>query len=205
MALPNEGDLAREFGVSAGTMRKALGLLEIEHLVTRRQGRGTFVNDPSTEELADRFYRVVGENGERVAARVEANGILSAEATEKERERLRIDAGEMVWRRKRVRYDRTVPFMYEEVSLPASLFPDLDESSPSRIVILSQQHGLLLGKATERLVIGSATAAAAEALQIEPGSGVVVLDRVVHTIDGLPVEWRVAQCRLAMQYMAHMG
>jgi GntR family transcriptional regulator len=38
-AIPNESDLAREFGVSAGTMRKALDLLEDEHLVTRRQGR----------------------------------------------------------------------------------------------------------------------------------------------------------------------
>jgi GntR family transcriptional regulator len=44
-AIPNESDLAREFGVSAGTMRKALDLMEAERLLTRRQGRGTFVND----------------------------------------------------------------------------------------------------------------------------------------------------------------
>jgi len=39
-AIPNEGDLARQFGVSPGTMRKALDLLEAERLLTRRQGRG---------------------------------------------------------------------------------------------------------------------------------------------------------------------
>ena len=38
-AIPNEGDLAREFGVSPGTMRKALDLLEGQRLVSRRQGR----------------------------------------------------------------------------------------------------------------------------------------------------------------------
>jgi GntR family transcriptional regulator len=42
-AIPSEDDLAREFGVSKGTMRKALDLLEGESLLIRRQGRGTFV------------------------------------------------------------------------------------------------------------------------------------------------------------------
>ena len=39
--VPNEIDLARELGVSQGTVRRSLDLLESEHVVTRRQGRGT--------------------------------------------------------------------------------------------------------------------------------------------------------------------
>ena len=54
-AIPNESDLAREFGVSTGTMRKALDLMETERLLTRRQGRGTFVNDHASDELSARF------------------------------------------------------------------------------------------------------------------------------------------------------
>jgi GntR family transcriptional regulator len=34
--------LARELGVSSGTMRKALDLMAAERLIVRRQGRGTF-------------------------------------------------------------------------------------------------------------------------------------------------------------------
>ena len=50
--LPNEGDLAREYGVSIGTMRKALDLLGQEKLIVRRQGLGTYVNDtPAAAEL----------------------------------------------------------------------------------------------------------------------------------------------------------
>lgn len=45
--LPNEGDLAREYGVSVGTMRKALDLLGQQNLIVRRQGLGTYVNDNS--------------------------------------------------------------------------------------------------------------------------------------------------------------
>ena len=38
--LPNEMELARELGVSPGTVRKALDSLESDRLVLRRQGRG---------------------------------------------------------------------------------------------------------------------------------------------------------------------
>src|SRR5690606_30748158 len=43
--LPNETHLAQQLGISSGTVRKALDLMEVERIVTRRQGRGTFVND----------------------------------------------------------------------------------------------------------------------------------------------------------------
>jgi DNA-binding GntR family transcriptional regulator len=47
--LPNEVTLARDIGVSIGTVRKALEMLENEHLIQRRQGRGTFVVETSHE------------------------------------------------------------------------------------------------------------------------------------------------------------
>jgi DNA-binding transcriptional regulator YhcF (GntR family) len=69
--IPNEGDLAREFGVSPGTMRKALDLLEVERLLTRRQGRGTFVNDQSSAELAVRYSNIREDNGAHAGNEVE--------------------------------------------------------------------------------------------------------------------------------------
>ncbi len=42
-SLPAEPDLCAEFGVARGTVRQALSKLEIEGLVRREQGRGTFV------------------------------------------------------------------------------------------------------------------------------------------------------------------
>ncbi len=41
--MPNEGELANSYRVSAGTMRKALDQMEAELLVERTQGKGTFV------------------------------------------------------------------------------------------------------------------------------------------------------------------
>jgi len=58
--LPAEVDLARELGISSGTVRKALDALEAEHVVSRRQGKGTFVNDSKALALAWRYENVLG-------------------------------------------------------------------------------------------------------------------------------------------------
>jgi DNA-binding GntR family transcriptional regulator len=95
--------------------------------------------------------------------------------------------------------------VYEEVCLPAELFPKVENDDSYRIVVLAQQHGLLLGESQERVSIGAASREAAEALDIVKGSPILVLDRVVHTIRRQPAEWRVSQCRLsASYYLVHI-
>ena len=202
-AIPNEGELAREFGVSAGTMRKALALLEDEHLITRRQGRGTYVNDPAAEGLSDRFCNTRTPTGRRIVGRFDSAQISGGVATEAESRRLRIGKEDPVWRIQRIRFDGDSPFTYERVSLPGDLFPNLSDSN-SRIAFLAHQYGLLLGKAEERITVGAASKDVADALRIAEKSAVMVLDRVVCTIDGRPVEWRVGQCRTATSYLAQI-
>ncbi|MGH7142625.1 MAG: GntR family transcriptional regulator [Planctomycetota bacterium] len=46
--LPEERELARQFQVSRGTVRRALAALEAAGLVLRQQGRGTYVAEPET-------------------------------------------------------------------------------------------------------------------------------------------------------------
>jgi len=206
-AIPNESDLAREFGVSAGTMRKALDLMEGEHLLTRRQGRGTFVNDQASDELAVRFNNLRGPDGERILAQVKSTHITEAIANEQERARLQLGPHDRLYRMHRIRQHGGEPFMVEDVAVPVALFPGLGEGktiSP-RIVVLAQEYGILLGKAEERVSISEADAGVAEALGLAAGSPVMVLDRVVQTLDGRPVEWRKAWCNLAdNHYMAVM-
>ncbi len=45
--MANERSLAERFGISRGTIRHALRILENERLIARQQGRGTFVADPT--------------------------------------------------------------------------------------------------------------------------------------------------------------
>ena len=57
-AIPSEFDLAARFGVSQGTVRKAVDELAAEHIVIRRQGKGTYVASHSEPSWQYRFLRV---------------------------------------------------------------------------------------------------------------------------------------------------
>jgi DNA-binding GntR family transcriptional regulator len=61
-ALPNEVILAERFGVSIGTIRKAVETLERGGLVVRRQGRGTFV--AHTSDVRRRTIRTFARCGD---------------------------------------------------------------------------------------------------------------------------------------------
>ena len=63
-ALPNESVLAQRFGVSIGTIRRAVEGLEDMGIVTRRQGRGTFVAGLGLSGTTDRLCRLRGASGE---------------------------------------------------------------------------------------------------------------------------------------------
>jgi GntR family transcriptional regulator len=206
--VPNELDLAREFGVSPGTIRKALELMETMRLLTRRQGRGTFVNDQSSLELAARYSNLRGADGESLPDDVETGEVTEAPANELERRRLGLAQDERVYRfrRRRVRVDRTS--MVEDVSVPAALFAGLGgEQGPiPAVTALAMRYGVLLGKAEERVAVGTPPPEIAGALGVAPGTPVLTLDRVVFAVDGRAVEWRMGCCHLADgHYLAEIG
>jgi len=201
-AIPNEVDLAREFGISSGTMRKALDILEAEQAVTRQQGRGTYVTDQSSDARVSRFWRIGGVDGAAVVGDSKAIDIVEAPANDEERRRLSLGPHDHVYRIRGIYLNRKLPFMIEDASLPAALFPGLLEKKGTfhRIAALAQEHGILLGKAEERLSIRSAPASVAEALHIAVDTPVMQLDRIIRMLDGRPAEWRIGHCNLAGGY-----
>src|SRR5262245_61739232 len=117
-AVPNERDLAHEIGVSSGTVRKALELLEGERLISRRQGRGTVVNDPTSDQLVCRFIRLRTADGESISGEVASQSISKGAANEPECARLRLSAGDGVYRIRRVRQHGGRKFMVADIALP---------------------------------------------------------------------------------------
>jgi GntR family transcriptional regulator len=198
MVIPNEQELAREMGVSAGTMRKALDLLEAEHLVTRRQGRGTFINDQASEQLVARFSNLRALDGKRVLGHAEEAQVVGAQASSQERERLLLKDGALVYRIHRTRSHMGRTCMMEDVSLPAERFPGLLEApDPTKeLTALARDHGVVLGDAKERVASVLPSDDVARKLGIGANQPVLLLDRVIHALDsGIPVEWRIAHCR----------
>ncbi len=200
--LPAEDSLAREYGVSSGTVRKALDVMEAELLVTRRQGRGTFVNDPASGSNAARFIRVHRPDGSLVLGDVTTSDIVETDASEAERARLSLKGGSRVFRIQRLRLADEKPFIWEVSSVPAAMFPGLAAKPEvtGRIHSIAQEYGLLIGKAQERISVSAAAPDIAQRLGIDPGTPIAVLDRVARNTEGTTVEWRMAWCHMAQNY-----
>ena len=169
-AIPGEGDLARELGVSKGTVRKALDLLESERLLSRRQGRGTFVIDPGSQRQRFNNFRLA--NGAAAEGEASTLDIVMAEANNSECTRLQLAPGDQVYRISRLRLHQGKAFMIEAASLPAVLFPQLLERTfrSHRLVEIAQAYSLLLGNSEERIFVGPCSPMAAEKLESTPGN-----------------------------------
>lgn len=207
-ALPNEVELAREFGLSAGTVRKALDWMEQARLVSREQGRGTFVVDQSSDELANRFECIRRPDGTPVAPQSADATVSEADATPQECERLRLKPGARVQRIVQKLLLNGVPLLVETASLPLTVFPraELASGKPYNVVTLAKSCGVLLGHADEVLCMASASAETAAALGVETGTPIMVLTRVVYTLDRRPAELRIALCNLGKNhYQAAIG
>src|SRR3974390_924589 len=86
--LPSEMDLHRELGVSLGTLRKALGVLESEQLIVREPGRGTFVR---SHQAAERFNPIRGLDGAPLRGRVKTGRAKLAPPKGAERAALKLE------------------------------------------------------------------------------------------------------------------
>jgi GntR family transcriptional regulator len=201
MVIPSEFDIAAEFGISAGTARKALALLKELRLIDHRRGSGA----ASSTGSKDRFRNIQDENGEFVENDAKTIHIEVDDANDMERQRLGLGWAEKVFRLRRVwSYQRT-PFMVEDAALPFKLFPvtadNLMESVASlQIGALARECGIHLGEFREQISMGSGPAFAIDLLGIAPNWPVATLDRVVLVLDGRPFEWRMGYCNLAGKY-----
>ena len=198
-ALPNESELAREMGVSPGTMRRALDMLESDGLLTRKQGRGTFITDPQSPAIASKYNNIRSATGERLNGDIEVLSVVEGAATDMERSRLVLEPGAEVCRVERRRSHMRLSYMFETVTLPASVFPRLVQRglASSRLTKIASAYGLLVGDSDETVRSRVASPVAMKALEIAEGTPVLVLDRIIKGRNGEPMQWRVAECPMA--------
>ncbi|MCC7251236.1 GntR family transcriptional regulator [Hyphomicrobium sp.] len=193
--LPNETQLAQQLGISIGTVRKALDLMEVERIVTRRQGRGTFVNDYASAETTFPFSMFHDSEGQRISGHKRGRSISRVQASVEEAARLGVRRGDELIRVERLRDHLDQTFMTEVCLLPAKFFTRLPEDFGSyRLSALAQLNSILVGRADERVDIALATAQSASDLGVAEGTPLLRLDRVIFSDHEDPLEWRVALC-----------
>ena len=199
-AIPAEVALAARFGVSQGTVRKAIGALAAENLLVRRQGKGTFVAT-HTEEAASsfRFLRIRRNDGRPEYPASRLIDLRRGKAGADVARALAIKPGDGVYLLRRVLDFGGNPVVLDEISLPATLFAGLTRSRfagypGSMYGFFETEFGVRMVRAEERLHAVSAERAAAELLDVPSGSPLLAVDRVSFTYGDRPVEVRRGLC-----------
>jgi len=96
-AIPSEKRLAERFGVSIGTLRKAIDELVADNILVRHQGLGTFVAQHQRDRYFFRFFRVVRQGGEKTYPTVSLVSFRKAKATREIAAVLGIETGARVF------------------------------------------------------------------------------------------------------------
>lgn len=196
-SLPSEHRLAGEYGVSQGTIRKALDSLADENLIVRHQGRGTFVAIPGEGRLLFQFYSLRRDDGSKALPVSETRSIRRVTAGEEARERLHLRPRTQVWEIRRSRSLNGRAMTVETLILPAAKFPDLDKlpDLPNNVYMLyATRYRQTIGRAEERLKAIAASADDTDVLACSPGTPLLLIDRVAYALDGAPIEWRLSRC-----------
>ena len=195
--LPSENELALSFGVSVGTLRRAVDDLVAEHILVRRQGRGTFVATHTSDRFLFQFFHVERADGLREPPAVE---LLSFERTRLEAEpaaALSLNEGDAAFVAENRLTLQGRPVVYDRLWLPANTFRGLTEKRlrerPSTLYHLYQSaFGITVARAHERLRAVAADRSAARVLGVAPGAPVLQVRRTAVALGGQAVEYRVS-------------
>lgn len=201
-SLPAEPALARALGVSVGTLRHAVDELVAEHVLVRRQGRGTFVATHSADRFLFQFFHVERGDGLRELPDVQ---LLSFERTRLDEETaaaLHLKPGEpgFVLENRLLLQGRAV--VHDRLALPAVLFKGLTEKRlrerPGTLYQLWQsEFGITVLRVEERARAVGADRSVARTLGIAPGTPVLRVRRTALTFGDRPVEYRLSTIHTA--------
>jgi GntR family transcriptional regulator len=198
-AIPSEMELAARYRVSQGTVRKAIDELASEHILVRRQGKGTFVASHSEPAYQYRFLRVMPDSGEKLHPHNILLDVRKGKASAEIARALAIKAGSAVHQIKRILEFQGRPVILDEMVLAAIRFPGLtvprlEEYKGSMYSFYEEVYGLRMIRAEERIRAVSADAGVASHLRVAEGTPLLCVDRIAFTYGDMPVEWRRGLC-----------
>jgi GntR family transcriptional regulator len=194
-ALPSEAKLAQRYGVSIGTLRKAIDELVAEGVVLRRQGSGTYVAQHGASRLMFHFFHVVPRGGEKQYPDTTTLAFRRGRAEAAEAAKLQLATGDPVLRVRNLLALGGKPVILDDLVLPQRLFPDLTEKiltgRDNTIYHLYQtRYGINVLRTSERLSAALADAETAKLLNLKKGAPLLEINRVAFTYHSAPVELR---------------
>lgn len=197
-AIPPEKTLAERFGVSIGTLRKAIDELAAENILIRHQGRGTFVGIHSHNQHFFKFFRIVRQDGAKTYPTTELQRFRRMRAGEEAREKLLLGAGAYVFEFVNLLslYDEKV--LVDTITVPEALFSGLSKEQlrkrPSTLYSFYQEmFGINVIGTAESARVTTADADHAEWLGVARDAPLLELRRIAYSYNQVPVEWRISR------------
>jgi len=198
-AIPSEIGLAARYRVSQGTVRKAIDVLSSEHILVRRQGKGTFVASHNEPSYQYRFLRVLPDSGEKPHPTNLFFGLERGKASGEAARALGLKPGSATLGFKRVMSFEGRPVILDEIVFEATQFPgltlaELEEFNGSVYSFYESVFGVRMIRAEERLRAVAADSVASAHLKVATGAPLLCVDRIAFTYGDKPVEWRRGLC-----------
>ncbi len=188
---PTDESLCEEYGLSRGTVRRAIDMLVEEGRLRREQGRGTFVTAP---QLIPIFFRLASFDEEMIQrGRSPSTRLLHLKvfpATEKIAVDLGLSVGEDVIEIARLRLADGQPMAFETRYLAYKICPELvkeDLENQSIHSLLLDKYNIPLIRARHMIEARVLTEHEAGLLQAQPGSAGFFVSRITYTLKDQPV------------------
>ena len=193
--LPSEIALAKEYGVSQGTLRKALNALTREKRLVRYQGTAVAVLDEDSALFP--FFLLSDKHGKRVYPLSQIYGLRLGQPSEAERAALNLAPGVKVIHIDRVRMLDDCPVINERVTLSTARFPDFSfeaDKVPNTPYEHYQLHfGVTVARATEQIEVTLPDPADIKRLNIERSHPLLLVTRTSFDLQEQPVEFRISR------------
>lgn len=193
--IPSEGELAIRFGVSQGTIRKAIDELAAENLLLRRQGKGTFVASHDDPRAFFRFLRLIPLSGGIEPSRSVPLECWRAKAGPEAARMLGLNVSDPIIIIRRLLEFSGKPVVADEIYLSGEIFGALTlemlrDYDGSLYSLFESTFGVRMIRAEERLRAVPADRTSAELLGVAEGSPLLSVERVSYSYGDRPVEWR---------------
>jgi GntR family transcriptional regulator len=180
--LPPERELSERFSVARETLRRCLRELEVDGLLERRQGAGTFVSNP---RLVKQLQLMSFSEDMRARGLVPSSEVLSANplgATAKLAQKLHLAPGSPLLELRRLRFANDEPMALETVYLVRSRVPELQVEqiqSGSLYELLRERFGIHVHSATQQVQATVLNEEEADLLEVPPFSPALLVERLV--------------------------